>query len=226
MKVEQRQIALKSLDLSEDDIYLAMGYRGYVPESNICALVMEVYAEILPLCTPRCMFQILDAEQVSKQRIQVGAVEFTPGGIIGSYLPGLAQVCMFVATAGEEYDTYLHQLKKEDNVLKEYVADSIGTVIAEACVTWLGKKLEAENEVFHTLPYSPGYCGWDIREQQKLFSLFPDKPCGITLSDTCLMSPVKSVSGFIGLGKELHPQPYRCEICTNKYCYKRKEKKI
>lgn len=108
--------------------------------------------------------------------------------------------------------------------MKEYVADSVGSVIAERCVTLLGKELDKECEFRHSLPYSPGYCGWDIREQQKLFSLFPPQPCGITLSDSFLMSPVKSVSGFFGLGKELLLQPYRCEICNNRHCYKRKEK--
>ena len=87
-------------------------------------------------------------------------------------------------------------LKKQDNIVKEYVADSVGSVIAERCVTLLGKELDKECEFRHSLPYSPGYCGWDIREQQKLFSLFPPQPCGITLSDSFLMSPVKSVSGF------------------------------
>ncbi|WP_300704882.1 vitamin B12 dependent-methionine synthase activation domain-containing protein [Bacteroides sp.] len=221
--LEERQVELQSLALSEADIYLAMGYRGYKPDENICALVTEVYAEIQSLCKPRYMFQMLEAELIARKRVRVGDVEFSPGGIIGSYLPGLTQICLFVATAGKEYDVYLHQLKAQDNIVKEYVADSIGSVIAESCVTLLGKELDTEGEQRHSLPYSPGYCGWDIREQQKLFSLFPSQPCGIALSDSFLMSPVKSVSGFFGLGKELHPQPYRCEICTNIHCYKRKQ---
>lgn len=224
--LEERRIGLQSLELSEEDMYLAMGYRGTVPDDDICALVAEVYAEIGSLCVARYMFQTLEAELISRQRIRVGDVEFSPGGIIGSYLPGLTHVCLFVATAGEEYDAYLHQLKTQDHIVKEYVADSIGSVIAEACVSLLDKELGADCTLRHSLPYSPGYCGWDIREQQKLFSLFPLQPCGIRLSDSFLMSPVKSVSGFFGLGRELHPQPYRCEICTNKHCYKRKEKLV
>lgn len=221
--LEERQIGLQSLELSEEEIYFAMGYGDNRPDEDICALVAEVYAEIRSLCQPRYMFQIVEAERIARQRILVRDIAFSPGGIIGSYLPGLTHICLFVATAGQEYDAYLHLLKKQDNIVKEFVADSIGTVIAEACVTLLGKELDERNcDVRRSLPYSPGYCGWDIQEQRLLFSLFPPQPCGITLSDSFLMSPVKSVSGFYGLGKELHPQPYRCEICTNKQCYKRK----
>lgn len=220
----ERQVELQSLEISEKEIYLAMGYRGAVPDDNICALVAEVYAEIVLLSTPRYMFQTLEATQISGKCIQIGGFEFSPGGIIGSYLSGLTQACLFVATAGKEYDDYLCYLKQQDDMVKEYVADSIGSVLAEACVTLLDKELDMDCELRHSLPYSPGYCGWNICEQQKLFSLFPPQPCGITLSDSFLMSPVKSVSGFFGLGKELSPQPYRCEICNNKHCYKRKDK--
>lgn len=222
--LEQRQIGLQSLDFSGEDIYRAMGYRDTVPDDTVCSFIKEVQAEIFSLCVPRYMYRILEARQVAGKRVQAGGLEFSPGGIIGSYLPGLSHICLFVATAGREYDAYLHRLKTQGDIMKEYVADSIGSVIAEACVTLIDKELEASSDFRHSLPYSPGYCGWNINEQQKLFSLFPPQPCGITLSDSFLMSPVKSVSGFFGLGKELLPQPYRCEICTNKHCYKRKEK--
>lgn len=222
--LEQRQIELQSLELPAEDIYMAMGYRGNIPDDTIRAFVEEVRTEISSLCVPRYMYQILEAGQISKQHIRVANMEFAPGGIIGSYLSGLSHICLFVATAGREYDAYLQQLKTQNNIVKEYVADSIGSVIAEACVALIDKELEADCELCRSLPYSPGYCGWNICEQQKLFSLFPSQPCGITLSDSFLMSPVKSVSGFFGLGKELFPQPYRCEICNNKHCYKRKEK--
>ena len=224
--LEQRQIRIQDLEISEKDIYLAMGYRGNVPDSYVCELIAETYSEIVPLCLPRYMYRIQEARQISRQKMEIEGTEFTTGGIIGSYLQGMTQVCLFVATAGKEYDAYLHTLKAQDNIIKEYIADSIGSVIAEACGISLAKELETVSELFHTLPYSPGYCGWNIREQQKLFSFFPPEPCGITSSDSFLMSPVKSISGFIGLGRELRPQPYRCEICNNKQCYKRKENKI
>ena len=129
-----------------------------------------------------------------------------------------------MTTVGNEFDNYIKELKMSGNILKEFVADSIGTALAESCVEQISRMLDNDENMKHSLPYSPGYCGWDICEQRVLFSLFPDKPCGITLSESCLMSPMKSVSGFFALGQNLSPQPYRCEICTNKNCYKKKYK--
>lgn len=67
----------------------------------------------------------------------------------------------------------------------------------------------------HTNRYSPGYCGWHVSEQQKLFSLFPvASPCGIQLTDSSLMIPIKSVSGIIGVGSHVRKLEYTCGLCT------------
>lgn len=64
--LEERQVRLQPSDFSEEEVYMAMGYRGATPEADICALVNEVWAEIQSLCIPRYMFQILEARQLSK----------------------------------------------------------------------------------------------------------------------------------------------------------------
>ncbi len=198
-----------------------MGYRDHLPEDHIRSMVSDICEEIRNFCVPRYMYQIVESTLCTTSRLKISDQEFSLGKIIGSYLPGISKSCLFIATAGIEYEAFLHQLKQRGDIVQEFVADSIGTVIAEACVARIAEELEQTPELSHTLPYSPGYCGWHIQEQKKLFYLFPDTPCGVSLTESCLMSPVKSISGFFGLGTHLQPQPYRCEICKNIHCYKR-----
>ena len=66
--------------------------------------------------------------------------------------------------------------------------------------------------------YSPGYCTWNVEEQHKLFSLFPEGCCGISLSSSSLMDPIKSISGIIGIGAGVEYQDYTCEICPMRDC--------
>ena len=70
--------------------------------------------------------------------------------------------------------------------------------------------------------YSPGYCGWDVAEQHKLFQLIPDNFCGVRLNESSLMNPEKSVSGIIGIGENVKYNPYTCRICDMKDCIYRK----
>lgn len=216
-----KEFDLLELAIQDEDIYTAMGYRNQLPDQEIRELVSLIQEETGKRCIPCCMYQIMDCSLQGASRLRITGQEFSLGGIISSYLPGISQSCLFIATAGKEYEAYLHEIHAGGDIVKEFVADAIGSVIAEACVGEIAKELDLRTGFKHTLPYSPGYCGWNIQEQRKLFDCFPDTPCGVTLTDSCLMSPVKSISGFFGLGKTLQPQPYRCEICKNTHCFKR-----
>ena len=56
-----------------------------------------------------------------------------------------------------------------------------------------------------TLAYSPGYCGWHISAQKVLFEFLHPERIGITLRDSFLMEPLKSISGVLIAGpKEIH----------------------
>jgi cobalamin-dependent methionine synthase I len=146
---------------------------------------------------------------------------FTPEGIICSYLKGMTHALLFIGSAGWEFDRAKEALKSEDDIVSDFIADSIGTVLAEVTVSRIEQDYDGAGTL--SMPYSPGYCNWDIREQHLLFSLFPERPCGVILSETSLMAPEKSVSGFFALGEKLQRQPYHCQICKNSKCYKRRK---
>jgi hypothetical protein len=48
--------------------------------------------------------------------------------------------------------------------------------------------------------FSPGYCGWHVSGQKKLFAALKPEEIGITLTPSCLMKPLKSISGVIIAG--------------------------
>ena len=58
-----------------------------------------------------------------------------------------------------------------------------------------------------------------------LGSLLPPAPCGITLTDSSLMLPIKSISGVIAVGTRIEKKPYGCAICGKKDCYKNRLRK-
>jgi hypothetical protein len=110
---------------------------------------------------------------------------------------------------------------KNGDLLRGYIFDVIGTCVVEKAADRMQNGLRimmaAEGKMI-TNRFSPGYCGWDVAGQHRLFGFFPDNYCGITLNASALMSPVKSVSGIIGKGKEVKYSPYQCRICDDKNC--------
>ena len=232
----EKTFSITPEELDRKELWTAMGYKDAEPEGEIRKTVESLVDRLVPAARIRYTWRILEAEKISPRQIVAGGVTFAPEGIICSYLKGMTHVCMYIATAGREFDRAVKELNAEGDVFKDFIADSIGTTLAELAVSRLGADLKAlvdgsDNEELLkeglqksgvSMSYSPGYCDWNLREQRLFFSLFPEEPCGVTLTESCLMQPEKSVSGFFALGKELKRQPYHCDICRNKNCFRRR----
>ena len=216
----EKEFRLSPEEVSEKEIWFAMGYKDVEPEERVRDLALSFREQLVPKAVLRYMYRVVEAEKVSPTQVLMDGKLFTPQGIICSYLKGMTHALVFVGTAGKEFDAAVKELNKEGDILADFIADSIGSVLAEMSVARIEADYKAVGGISKS--YSPGYCDWNIREQSILFSLFPPKPCGIYLTDSSLMQPEKSVSGFFALGETLVRQPYHCEICKNTRCYKRR----
>lgn len=216
----ERAFQISPEELPEKEVWFAMGYKDSVPEERIRGMVRELIDELAPKATLRYIYQVVEAEKLSARQVLMAGKTFTPEGIICSYLQGMTHALLFIGSAGWEFDRAKEALKANDDIVADFIADSIGSVLAEMTVARIEKDYIGEETL--SMPYSPGYCNWDIREQHILFSLFPERPCGIILSESSLMTPEKSVSGFFALGETLQRQPYHCQICKNTKCFKRR----
>jgi hypothetical protein len=212
------------LKLDKNEIYLNLGYGGVQPDPQIVEMIDEIYVKVAEIAKPKAIYTLLKGKVLSKSFIEIGIETFKVGPIITSYLANVSHFGVFIVTAGGEYDHYLKQLRENGDIVNEFLADAVGSEIAEATVRYVMKEIADEVEMLDftiTNPYSPGYCGWILKEQKKIFSLFSLDNFGVSLSESSLMSPIKSVSGIVGIGKDVLKLPYTCEICTMKNCYKR-----
>ncbi|WP_291125402.1 vitamin B12 dependent-methionine synthase activation domain-containing protein [Dysgonomonas sp. UBA7698] len=208
-----------------DDIYLSLGYGGTCPPDDIQSIVKAMTETISHVCQPSFCYIIKDTVIIERSGIIIDDVNFKTGKVIASYLDKAEAIAFFIATAGLEFDNWLKDLHRQNDVWNMFLADAIGSEIAEATARAVSKELEkfakSRNQNISN-SYSPGYCGWIVKEQQKLFSLFPTEPCGVKLTDSSLMLPIKSVSGIIALGTQQEKKIYGCDICNMKSCYKKR----
>jgi hypothetical protein len=160
----------------------------------------------------------------SKGSIYAGGKTFYVGKTVCKELRNSDQLLFFVCTAGKLISQKSAELLKGEDPAKGYIFDQVGTFITEAAgdrmQQLIMEELPAGKKI--TNRYSPGYCNWNVSDQHLLFSLFPHAPCGVTLTDSALMNPVKSISGVIGIGQEVHYRDYPCALCLSVNCIYRK----
>ena len=156
----------------------------------------------------------------SNNTIKIEDQVFSPSKIVVTQLKRAKQLVLFACTAGAEITEHSKNIAAEGPMLA-YVFDVLGSVVVEKAMNVIQEKIYQEALLnFSNISdrFSPGYCEWGVGEQQKLFDLLPQGFCGISLSDSSLMHPIKSVSGILGIGPELKQIGYQCHWCTDKNC--------
>jgi len=156
--------------------------------------------------------------------IDISESNFDFGAKVRSVFSKSEKVAIFVSTLGQESKKIIG-LNKSDP-FAYYSIDFLASQFADEMAGYMQERIEEfaqRNSYKSSNRYSPGYCGWNVNEQRKLFDFFPDNQCGIRLTDSFLMDPVKSVSGAIALGSDIVFQEYGCKICDDINClYKSK----
>lgn len=166
-------------------------------------------------------YRILPLEACNATALTLGGKVFETGRIIAKPFKKANSVAVFACTAGHEVHTSYTGFIAKGDPLNAYIMDTIGTVVVEKAMNRIAAELDekaAQSGLQCSNRYSPGYCGWHVGEQQKLWSLLPRGYCGITLTSASLMTPVKSISGMIGLGKDVKKLPYACSGCHMEHC--------
>ena len=222
MHVQLLEIDSARITINSEDIKSLLGDKEGRMDSYTENLMHLYISECKKNMSPRAGYVMLTAfESDSKEEIKTRENLFRTGKIISSLLRASEAYAFFIATAGPGPESLARTLMEEGKYLEGYIVDLVASGIADSVANQVQEqinKLALSNHMKITNRYSPGYCSWDVNEQQKLFGLFPENCCGITLSDSSLMSPIKSVSGIIGMGPSVSYQEYTCEICSMKNC--------
>lgn len=213
----KKELRYEDLGISLSELYEQMGYEQAVPDEATVKETDIIIAEAKGFLRPRFSFFV-----------QRELPDFAIGKIIERQLKGAEAYAFFICTAGVEYEAFQERLKKEGDMVRVFIADALGSVIAEKAADQMELSLQENIDKLgwhHTNRFSPGYCGWHVSQQQLLFPLFKGETCGVKLTESSLMVPIKSVSGIIGLGPNVRHLDYTCGLCDFKQCYKRKKKK-
>ena len=212
----EKILTYDDLMITSVEVYEQMGYHDAEPDAVTKAELTQIISEVSQWLRPQFSYFVVSVQPT-----------FDMGNIILRQLRGSEAYALFICTAGVEYEAYQQRLKERGDMVRVFIADALGSVIAEKCADQMEKALQESIDKLgwkHTNRFSPGYCGWHVSQQQLLFPLFQGHTCGVRLTDSSLMVPIKSVSGIIGLGKNVRHLDYTCGLCDFKQCYKRKKK--
>jgi hypothetical protein len=191
-------------------------------------LLDESMSTFAALVEPRAVCEEVEVERFGAVLAPLGI----PGDdlVVGRVYPRAAGLALFVATLGEALPARIRHLFAEDALADAWMLDAVASAGADLLADRLAERyrraLVARGlDDTRVLPYSPGYCGWPTRGQQPLFAALRPEEIGVTLNDSCLMSPIKTVSGVLVAGPgdahRFRPDFPFCDDCQTHECGRR-----
>lgn len=205
------------------NIAKVMGYPEEDVPEPFAGLIASATAHAISLLEPKGFIHIMDAPVFNKQdySMEVQKHQFALQNVVYSMVKRSSAVAFFICTIGSELPEVIAGQSADGDLLSAYVYDILGTLAVEAAMDVFQARFKAEmngHQLNITNRYSPGYCNWDIKEQEYLFQVISDDFTGVQLSSSCLMQPVKSISGIIGIGENVKFNRYTCSRCDQQDC--------
>lgn len=207
------------MEVNRREVERYLGYRGLsVIDDKMKSIIEECIADMTEVVTPREIHKtfpiVWDAsgEGCSFTDIRVN------GGNLVRNLKGCHEIVMMAVTIGPGPDRLVRRAELRD-MLKAYTYQAVGAAAVEAwCdeVNEMIRKEAEERELFTRPRFSPGYGDFPL-EVQKDFERILEMPksIGVSLSESLLMTPTKSITAVIGLSdKATECHRSGCEECN------------
>lgn len=177
----------------------ARRYAGIRGASDECeTLIEKAYGELSGEITYKVCYKEFPVT------IKGDVCDFSEFSVVSATLSRTLAECesaiIFIATIGLSADRIISKYTRTSPALA-LILDAVGTERIEAlCDAFNNDIREAYPSI--TRRFSPGYSDLPLEMQTNIFkSLNPERHIGVFLSDTLLMSPMKSVSAIIGIKK-------------------------
>jgi hypothetical protein len=186
-------------------------WRGGKIEPKIDRMIDDCMAETIRVARPRCVWRVMHLDRENN----APEIAFS-GENIRSLLADCDRVILFAATLGTEFEMLIRRAQARD-LTRALILDACGNAAIERVCDQAVLEIQKTYPTFRYLTdrFSPGYGDLDIRFQQEMLML-TDAPrkIGLTMTDTFILVPRKSVTALIGVAN--CPQKRRFRGCA--YC--------
>ena len=203
-----------------------LGYGRNAVDEQTLALIKDSFEGLRSAVSPKSICRIFDLQHQSEECFQIGNIRMKSRSL-GRNLKQCEKLILFGATLGTGADRLITRASLTD-MTKAVVLQACAAAMLEeycdACQREIAKQQEKEG--WYLRPrFSPGYGDFDIQYQKPLMQMLDcAKTIGLTMTDSFMMTPTKSVTAVIGMSRIKERCPIQgCEICEKKDCEYRRD---
>ena len=202
------------IKLDSDDLVKGLRIRRNV--EYIKDKLDSLIEAITPVMNPKALYSVSFVDKIEGDQVTIGDTVFT-SKVVRMNLEQVCRVFPYIVTAWSELDDV--ELSKRQSAM---LLDQVKTVVVSKAYLYLRTHLAEKYGIKKLSSVAPGRLDeWPITQQRELFSLFGENVdrIGVRLTQTCLMVPVKTVSGLFFPSEAGFES---CELCSREKCMGRR----
>jgi hypothetical protein len=212
--IQRFSISGSDLKIPVREVTKYLGYGKQVPVDDSLSLINKAVDKVREVSEGKGCYSVFEI----KADTATGIVSFpygeTESHILARHLDGCSEAYLMAVTIGAGFDRLLQRTRRI-SMSETAVLQAAGAAAVEEVCNILNSKLEEETEkkgLHLRLRYSPGYGDFALENQRGFFRLLdPAKNAGITLMDSLIMAPEKSVTAVIGISENEGAKEYETE---------------
>ncbi len=204
------------LIINRNEILRYLGYGSGKVDEVTDGIIDDCIDEILKITKTNFLYNIYELGRENGNIFLKNLILKLEGKDIYNHLQNSYKCVIMAVTLGNEVDSRIRYYSKF-NLTKSLIFDACATAAVEALCDIVEsgiKKIAVDNGYNTTTRYSPGYGDLSIEIQPRILNLLnAQKHIGLTVTDSCILLPRKSVTAFIGIGKDLERKALSCKKC-------------
>lgn len=215
------------MEIDKKEILRYLGYKKTQnAEEAILSLIDSCIEELKNTVSMKSIYSIFDLN-IKGYSIQIGDTFFIQSKNLSKNLQDCEKIILFAATLGPQPDLLMKRYTFIDMTRVAVLQAAAAAMIEEYCDE-CQRKIEQEQKkkkLYLRPRFSPGYGDFDIKYQQQMISILDcPRKIGLTLTDSFILAPSKSVTAVIGLSqKKKNCHIKGCEMCNQLDCAFRRE---
>ncbi len=175
-----------------------------LPEKNLADYIKKAIDTAYTLIQGKGIYRTFQVQEVLEDRVIIPeSNKLFSGKNMSKLLKKCPFVTLMACTIGPALEDKVESIKVE-HPSDAFYLEVVGGWMADYMAEQLDKRIEPEirkSGYGRTMRYSPGYGDWDLTSQAELLRLVQADRIGISLSESSIMHPRKSVSAAIGWEK-------------------------
>ena len=206
----------RKYQIERAEVLRYLGYSGQGVDESLLGRVDDIVARCQMVSNPGFVYRLFPVEERRDAICLAGTTLELKGASIAGHLHGARECAVMVATAGLGNERELRRLSLL-NGLDGMVFDAAGSALAEAVADACNARIVAdarERGLYAKWRFSPGYGDLPLSLQPAIVQVVAaDKRLGVTVTDTNLLIPAKSVTAFVGLFDTPQDDKRTCADC-------------